>query len=134
MKSSLRYHLEITTFAPEPQLSQHVVDNAKDVLPLVPLPYRGDLVVVVMAIAENVDYGNLYIFVSVEGRARVILHEHREFFPRSRGTGNAGPEVSFKDEAGHVFRSPYALTLSQEEVLSLLSYWLPGQAHAPEFE
>lgn len=90
-------------------------------------------VVFVAALGRGVDHGNFYIFRNEAGLAHVVLHEHREFFPRDPLSAKFEENISFRSENGEEFQVPANLTTSWERARSALEHWLPAQARWPEF-
>jgi hypothetical protein len=133
----IAYHLEVVTFSPAARLTKSIVERPDNVMASLE-GLSGNSAVFVAALEKradkNVDYGNFYLFLNASGRAHIMLHEHREFFPRDPLSAGSVGEASFLAEGGSQFTVPSVLTTSADRARAALEYWLPHQEHWPEFE
>jgi hypothetical protein len=91
-----------------------------------------DLVLVVCAISDNVDYGNFILYLNSRGRACLRLDEHRDHYARQEmAIPQSQPEVFFRYEDGSPFSVPHTDTVPRALAIAALPYWLPSQKQDP---
>jgi hypothetical protein len=128
----MRYEVEVTQFAPILTTHRYMTELHTDVADRLTMLEELDLVLVVCAISDNVDYGNFIVFLNSQGRARVRLDEHRDHYARQEMTiPQSQTEVFFRYEDGSPFSVPYTETLPRARAIAALLYWLPSQRHDP---
>lgn len=128
------YEIEITSFAPEPVKERYTSASSEDATHQIQLGDIVEFVVFVAAIEHerNVDWGNFYVWCNAE-RALIELQEHCEHYaidPQLPSDQNR--DVWFRDEDGSSFSVPYQQTLSRDQALAALRFWLPAQQHTPD--
>jgi hypothetical protein len=129
---AITYEVQVTSFGPGGGNRKLTTDATSEVASCIEtIPPEGG-VVFVAALAPGVDRGNFYLFRNEDGRAHIMLHEHREHFASDHESqGNAGV-LSFRGEDGEPFSVSAAQTTSWERGKAALLHWLPDQARWPE--
>jgi hypothetical protein len=101
--------------------------SANEVLAFVSESLKPNSVLVVACVASGVDYGNFIIYLNSENLAFIRLLEHRGFFAKQPHPVSVQRQVEFVDEDGSSFAEPFQATVSKEQALEALQYWLPEQ-------
>ena len=128
------YEIEITRFAPGPIVERYAVATSEDAARQIQLDHAIELLIFVTALdrERNVDWGNFCVWCNAE-RARVQLNEHREHYATDPLLQpEQTREVRFRDELGGSFSVPYQQTVTRDQALAALRFWLPSQEHTPE--
>src|SRR5687767_9746076 len=103
---------EVTTFEPELRQVRFIFGQLAEALQMVKDLPSANAAIYVAALAENVDYGNFYLFLNREGIAHVRLHEHREHFAADPLVQARTGAIEFLDEDARSFKVETALTTS----------------------
>lgn len=130
----MTYEIEITRFAPEPVTEYFTAATPGDAVLRTQPDDAVEFVVFVAALdrERKVDWGNFYVWCNSE-RALIELHEHCEHYATdSKLAPEQNREVSFRDEDGSRFSVPYELTVTRDQAMAALHFWLPAQKHTPE--
>jgi hypothetical protein len=129
---AITYEVQVTSFGPGSENRRLKTGALSEVVNCVEAVPPSGGVVLVAALTPGVDHGNFYLFRNEDGRAHIMLHEHREHFARDPGSMVAQAEVTFRGEGGEAFSVPTAQTTSWERGKAALLHWLPAQARWPE--
>lgn len=86
-------------------------------------------VLFVACINCDVDYGNFYLYLNKENLAYVRIHEHCGFVAKRRMCEAKENDrlITFIDEDSSPFSVEYGFTISSEQAIEVLTYWLPDQ-------
>lgn len=130
----MTFEIEITRFAPEPVTERITSATPGEAAERIQPAGASEFVVFVAALdrERKLDWGNFYLWCNPE-RALIELHEHCEHFatdPRLQPGG--GRDVSFRDEDGSTFSVPFRQTVSRDQAIAALRFWLPDQQHTPD--
>jgi len=130
----MTYEVEITRFTPDPVTERFIAATSGDAAQRTQLDNTTGFVVFVAALdrERKVDWGNFYVWCNPE-RALIELHEHCEHYATDpQLLSGQNREVSFRDEDGSAFSVPYRQTISRDQAMAALHFWLPAQKHTPE--
>lgn len=130
----MTYEIEITRFAPGPVTERFIVATSGDAVLRTQPDDAAEFVVFVAALdrEQKVDWGNFYVWCNPE-RALIELHEHCERYATdSQLAPGQNREVSFRDEDGSSFSVPYQRTVSRDQAMAALHFWLPALKHTPD--
>ncbi|HEV7508714.1 MAG TPA: hypothetical protein VGS07_27795 [Thermoanaerobaculia bacterium] len=128
------YEIEITHFAPDPIVERYAGATSEDAVQQIQLDQAIEFVVFVAALdrERNVDWGNFCVWCNAE-RALIELREHREHYATDPLLQpEQTREVRFRDEDGSSFSVPYQRTVTRDQALAAMRFWLPFQEHTPE--
>lgn len=129
----MTYEIEITRFVPEPVTERFTAATSGDAALRTQLADTVEFVVFVAALdrERKVDCGNFYVWCNSE-RALIELHEHHEHYATdSQIDPGQNREVLFRGEDGGSFSVSYQRTVSRDQAMTALHFWLPAQKRIP---
>jgi hypothetical protein len=127
--SAMQYEIELSFMDPPSSKLCNTFQTASDASKFILQSLCPNSVLFVACIHGNADYGNFYLHLNRENWAYVRINEHCGFVAKRRMYEDKEKDclVTFIDEDGSPFSVEYGFTISSEQAIEALKYWLPDQ-------